>query len=94
MHPALRKGPVFYKKHPPIFHFFKKHLNFPLFYQKKHPHPFHFLPTGLILGYYTRNTRLWKCPASNMGRVFAMELVNRIGAFFDVCSVLVIFSVV
>ena len=22
MHPALRKGPLFYKKHPPIFHCF------------------------------------------------------------------------
>ena len=35
MHPALTKGPLFYKT-PPIFHFFTKT-----------PPPFRFLPTGL-----------------------------------------------
>jgi len=64
MHPALRKGPLFCKTTPPIFHFFTKHPHFPLFLQntpifhfknpyfhffyKKHS-PFHFLPTGLII---------------------------------------------
>ena len=37
MHPALRKGPLFYKQHPP----------FSTFFYKKHP-PFYFLPTGLF----------------------------------------------
>jgi len=39
MHPALRKGTLFYKKTPPYFPFFtKKHLHFPLFLQKiTHP---------------------------------------------------------
>ena len=36
MHPALRKGPLFYKKTPPIFHFF-------------YNPSFHFLPMGLKL---------------------------------------------
>jgi len=32
MHPALRKGPLFYKKTPPILHFFTKNTpHFPLF---------------------------------------------------------------
>jgi len=34
MHPALRKGPLFYIKRSPIFHFF---------FTKKHPLP-HFIP--------------------------------------------------
>jgi len=37
MNPALRKGPLFYKKHLP----------FSTFFNKKHPPSFHFLPTGL-----------------------------------------------
>jgi len=37
MHPALRKGPLFYNKHQ----------LFPLFYKKTPPPPFNFLPTGL-----------------------------------------------
>ena len=36
MHPALRKGPLFYTKNPP----------FSTFFYKKLP-TFHFLPTGL-----------------------------------------------
>ena len=47
MHPALRKGPLFYKK-TPIFHFFTN-LPFSTFLTKNTP-LFHFLPTGL---YYT-----------------------------------------
>jgi len=58
MHPALRKGPLFTKKHTPHFPlfytkntphfplFYKNTPHFPLFFTKKHP-PFHFLPTGL-----------------------------------------------
>ena len=38
MHPALRKGPLFFTNNTP---------HFPLFFYKKHP-PFHFLPTGLF----------------------------------------------
>ena len=47
MHPALRKGPLFCKTTPPIFHFFTKHPHFPLFLQNtpifhfKNPY-FHF----------------------------------------------------
>ena len=59
MHPALRKGPLFTKNTPPIFHFFNK-KNTPIstflpkkpifhFFYKKHPPPFHFLFTGLKL---------------------------------------------
>ena len=36
IHPALRKGPPFLQKTPPIFHFFTKSTA-----------PFHFLPMGL-----------------------------------------------
>ena len=54
MHPALRKGPLFYKT-PPFSTFFYKKNIFHLFLQKtphtllykKRPPPFHFLPTGL-----------------------------------------------
>ena len=61
MHPALRKGPHFYKNNP-FSHFFTKHPPFSIFYKTprifhfstKHPifhffttPPFHFLPTGL-----------------------------------------------
>ena len=45
MHPALRKGPLFYKKNTPIFHFLlqKAPLNLPLFFTKNTPSPiFHF----------------------------------------------------
>jgi len=38
MHPALRKGPLIYKKHPQFFTFLQKTLP-----------PFHFLPTGLTV---------------------------------------------
>ena len=60
MHPASRKGPLHYRKHPPFSTFFyKKHPHFSLFLQKnrfplfftKHP-PFHFLTTGLIFALY------------------------------------------
>ena len=47
MHPALRKGPLFYKKTPLIFHFFTK----------KHFPPFHFLPADL--GLFTVNSSAW-----------------------------------
>ena len=48
MHPALRKGPLFYKKITPIFHFFNKRTPAIFhFFTKKHFSPFHFLPTGL-----------------------------------------------
>jgi len=61
MHPALRKEPLHYRKHPPfstffykktppIFHFLQK-TRFPLFFTKKHL-PFHFLTTGLIFALY------------------------------------------
>jgi len=47
MHPALRKGPLFYKKNtPPIFHFFYKTPPIFTFFTKTHPQ-FRFLPTGL-----------------------------------------------
>jgi len=59
MHPALKKGPLFTKKHICIFHFFTK-KPFPLFFTKNTPYfpvflqkntfPFHFLPTGLLPG--------------------------------------------
>ena len=55
MHPALRKGSLFFTKKP-VFHFFYKtpsilhffNKNIPIFHflQKTHP-TFHFLPTGL-----------------------------------------------
>ena len=45
MHPALRKGPLFCKTTPPIFHFKNPYFHF---FYKKHS-PFHFLPTGLII---------------------------------------------
>ena len=56
MHPALRKGPLFYKtppfstslqKTPPILHFFTKNTSpFSTFFTKT-PLPLHFLLTGL-----------------------------------------------
>ena len=60
MHPALRKEPLHYRKHPPFSTFFtKKTPPFSTFYKKpvfhffykKHP-PFHFLTTGLIFALY------------------------------------------
>ena len=56
MHPVLRKGPLFYKKHPPPFSTFSHKKHFTLFTKKRHIStffykkntlPFHFLPTGL-----------------------------------------------
>ena len=58
MHPALRKGPLFAKKHPPIFHFFTKTPPFSTFYREHPPFstflnkklpPFHFVPRGLTV---------------------------------------------
>jgi len=37
MHPALRKGPLFTKKTPHVFHFLQEHLHFPLFFNKTPP---------------------------------------------------------
>ena len=37
MHPALKKGPLFYKRNLFSTFFYKKHPHFPRFY-KKHPH--------------------------------------------------------
>jgi len=45
MRPALRKGPLFYKKHP-LFSIFIT----------KHP-PFHFLPTGMSINFDTSSFR-------------------------------------
>ena len=38
MHPALMKGPLFYKKNIPHFPFFTTTPHFPLFYKKHSPH--------------------------------------------------------
>jgi len=37
MHPALRKGPFFLQKTPPIFHFFATTPPIFYFFNKKHP---------------------------------------------------------
>ena len=47
MHPALRKGPLFYTKTPPISHFFLQKTPCIFHFTKNTPPPFHFLPTGL-----------------------------------------------
>jgi len=42
MHPALRKGPLFYKKHPQFFTFVRKNIPIFHFFTKKHTSP-HFI---------------------------------------------------
>ena len=42
MHPALRKGPLFTKKTPPIFHFLTKNIPIFHFSNKNNPPIFHF----------------------------------------------------
>jgi len=37
MHPVLRKGPLFYKKHPPPFSTFSHKKTFYTFFYKKRP---------------------------------------------------------
>jgi len=62
MHPALRKGPLFCKKHPPFSTFFYK------------TPPFHFLPTGLSSPSLLRSTanRLMHRPILNTGRLHSL----------------------
>ena len=52
MHPALRKGPLFYKKAPPLSTVLQKKTHFPFFFYKKNTPPISFpaYGPGLYLG--------------------------------------------
>ena len=58
MHPALRKGPLFFtKKHPQFSTVLQKNIPIFHFFTKKHFPPFYFLPADL--GLFTVNSSAW-----------------------------------
>ena len=80
MHPALRKGPLFTKKHPafstfynsPHFSLFVLHPHFPYFYLTP---PFHFLPTGLRI-YIPNGTGIGSSVFAGLAVVTNMDICS------------------